>query len=52
LVNASWLFLFSERLVLLYGFSAWWLSFATIAIGLFVSENKGDVYKRHTDVAV
>jgi len=46
LVNSSWLL--RELLVLLGGFSIWWLSFAMVAIGLFLSESEGTSHSMKT----
>ena len=50
LVNGCWLLW--EPLVPLMGFSVWWLSFATVAIGLFLSESEGSISLKENGVAV
>jgi hypothetical protein len=42
-INGVWLLW--DHLILLVGFSAWWLSFAIVAVGLFL-----DVRKRHASL--
>ena len=50
LINAGWVFL--KQLVLLNGFLAWWLSFAVIAVGLFLGEHEAHLSERVKDGAV